>query len=222
MVKEHADFERNMKSKASKSNANANSLALGRRRKEIEDAVGMVEENGYLSFQGLQGLFRVLGLCIYAVPEGEETRNQRTSPKGTSRHLGSKETQVEREKREKEFTMQFWNLVNRHLFNYVETSILIDILLYLFTEDEKNAVRVRPSALRLTPYRASRSCRTRSTTRSTSCKTKSSKTTFETVNRTCRSRNVGKLLIEDRWDLEEIVSVFKSLNDNKLGYRSMK
>ena len=143
MVKEHVEYERNMKSKAPKSNANANSLALGRRKKEIEDAVGMVEENGYLSFPGLQGLFRVLGLCIYAAPEGEEMLNKRTSPRGGSKQAGSKEVQVEREKREKEFTLQFWNLVNRHLFNYVETSILIDILLYLFTEDEKNAVRVR-------------------------------------------------------------------------------
>ena len=145
MLKEHVELEQSIKSKASKSNPNANSLALRKRKKEIEEAVGMVEDNGYISYAGLQTLFRILGVCIYtAGEEGEELesyRNRKVSPNSARKNPNS-DVQEAREKKEEEFMLQLWNLINRHLFNYVETSILIDILLFLFTEDEHTALQV--------------------------------------------------------------------------------
>ena len=108
MVKEHVELEQSIKSKASRSNPNAKALALRKRKKEIEEAVGMVEDNGYISFAGLQTLFRILGVCIYAEgEEGEELasyRNSKVSPNSARRNPNS-EALESREKKEEEFAL---------------------------------------------------------------------------------------------------------------------
>jgi len=43
-------------------------------------------------------------------------------------------------KDEKEFANQLWNRINKYLFNYIDSIILIDVLIILFTKNEKEGV----------------------------------------------------------------------------------
>ena len=95
-------------------------------KKQIQTTVEYLSQNGYISFPSfLQALYLLqVTNCLGRV----NVPNQKSATRG-------KHYREQLEKREFEFATNIWNIINRYLFNYVDSVICIDFLTILLSKD---------------------------------------------------------------------------------------
>lgn len=102
-------------------------------KKQIQTTVEYLSQNGYISFSNfLQALYLLqITSCL-----GRITKTNKGSA------VRGKHYREQLEKREFEFATNIWNIINRYLFNYVDSVICIDFLTILLSKDPLDNVQL--------------------------------------------------------------------------------
>jgi len=98
-------------------------------KKQIQSAVEYKSQNGYISFSNFVQVLYLLQItsCL----------GRMNSPNQDSANRG-RQYREELERKEFKFATNLWNILNKYLFNYVDSIICIDILTILLSKDPLN------------------------------------------------------------------------------------
>lgn len=116
----------NILEKRSFTNKNSDFLSQNLVKKQIQTAVEYLSQNGYIAFSNYLQVLYLLQVTSWL----GRVRN----PIHKSAKRG-KQYREQLEKIEYKFATNLWNIINKYLFNYVDSVILIDFLTILLSQD---------------------------------------------------------------------------------------
>ena len=102
-------------------------------KKQIQTTIEYLSQNGYISFSNFLQALYLLQITNYL---------GRVNAPNINSAIRAKHYREQIEKKEFEFATHLWNIINRYLFNYVDSVICIDFLTILLSKDPLDNVEL--------------------------------------------------------------------------------